>query len=125
MLLDHDVSTEEAPDKINSSYIAKLCAEDWGIYKTFTMNLDRIPEFAQRLALGDEQRNHIMERAESIRKSIESAPKSMGWRMRATVGERKRWYELPELDGGRKMSAEGPDPLETLNRMLEQFTEAN
>jgi hypothetical protein len=27
---------------------------------------------------------------------IESGPKSRGWRMRAKVGERKRWYELPE-----------------------------
>jgi hypothetical protein len=22
----------------------------------------------------------------------------MGWKMRARVGERKRWYELPEAD---------------------------
>jgi len=98
MLLDHDISVEESADKINASYIAKLCAEDWGIYKTFTTNLNRTPEFAQRLSLNDEQRTRIIERAESIRKSIESAPKSMGWKMRATVGERRRWYELPEAD---------------------------
>ncbi len=98
MLLDHDISMEESPDKINASYIAKLCADDWGIYKTFTTNLDRTPEFAQRLSLSDEQRTRIIGRAESIRKSIESAPKSMGWKMRATVGERRRWYELPEAD---------------------------
>ena len=98
ILLDHDVTEEESADKINSSYIAKLCAEDWGIYKTFTTNLDRIPEFAQRLSLDDDQRAKIIGRAESLRKSIESAPKSMGWKMRATVGERRRWYELPEAD---------------------------
>ena len=98
VLLDHDVSTEEVPDKINASYIAKLCAGDWGIYKTFTMNLDRIPEFAQRLTLGSEQRALIMGRTGSLRKSIENAPKSTVWKMRAAVGERKRWYELPEAD---------------------------
>ena len=27
---------------------------------------------------------------------IEDEPKSRGWRRRAKVGERKRWYELPE-----------------------------
>jgi len=98
ILLDHDVTGEESADKINASYIAKLCAGDWGIYKTFTTNLERIPEFAQRLSLDDEQRTQITGRAESVRRAIESAPKSMGWKMRAAVGERRRWYELPEAD---------------------------
>ena len=98
LLLDHDVSTEETPDWINSSYLAKLCAEDWGVYRTFTMNLDRIPEFAGRLSLDDERKGQIVGRAGSIRKAIERAPKSMGWKMRAAVGDRKRWYELPEAD---------------------------
>jgi hypothetical protein len=98
LLLDHEVSTGETPDGINASYLAKLCAEDWGIYRTFTMNLDRIPEFVGRLSLDDGRRGLIVGRAGSIRKEIEGAPKSMGWRMRATVGDRKRWYELPEAD---------------------------
>jgi len=98
LLLDHEVSAEETPDGINASYLAKLCAEDWGIYRTFTTNLDRIPEFVGRLSLDDGRRGLIVGRAESIRKEIEGAPKSMGWKMRATVGDRKRWYELPEAD---------------------------
>ena len=28
--------------------------------------------------------------------AIEAAPKSIGWRTRARVGERVRWYETPE-----------------------------
>ena len=100
LLLDHDVAMEESPDKINASYLAKLCAEDWGIYRTFTMNLDRVPEFVQRLSLDGEQKARITGRAESIRKTIEGTPKSMVWKMRATVGDRKRWYELPEADQG-------------------------
>jgi len=27
---------------------------------------------------------------------IEEAPKSTKWKMRARVGEKKRWYQLPE-----------------------------
>jgi len=98
MLLDHDLATEDVQDKINASQIAKVCAEDWGIYKTFTTNLAKIPEFADRVGLGEEPKKRVQERAENLRKSIEDAPKSMGWKMRATVGERKRWYELPEAD---------------------------
>ena len=29
----------------------------------------------------------------------ESAPKSMKWKLRANVGDRVRWYELPEEVG--------------------------
>jgi hypothetical protein len=98
ILLDHEVVAEEAADRINASYIAKLCADDWGIYRTLTMNLDRVPEFVKRLSLDDEQRDRILARTDFLRKAIESAPKSMGWKMRAAVGDKKRWYELPEAD---------------------------
>jgi hypothetical protein len=27
---------------------------------------------------------------------IEEAPKSRAWKLRAKIGERKRWYDLPE-----------------------------
>jgi hypothetical protein len=98
MLLDHDLSAEDTEDKINASYMAKLCGEDWGVYKTFTTNLAKVPDFVNRIGLADEPRKRALERAESLTKAIANAPKSMGWKMRATVGERKRWYELPEAD---------------------------
>jgi hypothetical protein len=30
---------------------------------------------------------------------MEAEPKSLGWRMRARIGERAKWYELPDTDG--------------------------
>jgi len=98
LLLDHDVSAAEVPDGINAAYIAKLCAEDWGMYRTFTVNLAKIGEYAGGSGLDDEQRRRVSARAESLRSSIEAMPKTMGWKMRARVGDRKRWYELPEAD---------------------------
>jgi hypothetical protein len=98
MLLDHDLSTDEASDKVNATYIAKLCAADWGMYRTFTTNLSRIAEYAARVGLDEDQRKRVTGRAETLKNSIESMPKTMGWKMRAAVGERKRWYELPEAD---------------------------
>ena len=35
-------------------------------------------------------------RARDLRQMIEAAPKSLGWRARARVGETRRWYDLPE-----------------------------
>jgi len=98
ILLDHDVSQSGGPDAIDAGYISKLCAEDWGIYKTFTASLEKLAGYTESLGLDQEQSKRIMERARKLRNSIEAAPKSMGWKMRAAVGERKRWYELPEAD---------------------------
>jgi hypothetical protein len=98
MLLDHDISTEDIPDKINGVHIARLCAEDWGIYKTFTTNLRAIPDYAARIGVDEDQKRRASEQAEALRALIDGAPKSMSWKMRAAVGERRRWYELPEAD---------------------------
>jgi hypothetical protein len=38
----------------------------------------------------------VSNRVALILERIENAPKSRSWRMRAKIGERKRWYELPE-----------------------------
>jgi len=98
LLIDHEVVGEEVPDKINGAYISKLCAEDWGIYKTFTTNLSKLPDFQGTMGLDEEQKKRVSERTEALKSSIEGAPKSMGWKMRAAVGERRKWYELPEAD---------------------------
>jgi hypothetical protein len=98
MLLDHEISAGEVEDKVNSTYIAKMCGEDWGIYKTFTTNLGKIPQYTGGIGLEEDQRRRVVERAEALRNAIETTPKTMGWKMRAAVGERKRWYELPEAD---------------------------
>ena len=34
--------------------------------------------------------------AERLLDAAASAPKSMKWKLRANVGDRVRWYELPE-----------------------------
>ena len=98
ILLDHEVSDGEGPDMIDAGYISKLCAEDWGVYKTFTTNLEKLAGYTESIGIDQEQSKRIQDRAGKLKNSIEAAPKSMGWKMRASIGERKRWYELPEAD---------------------------
>jgi len=40
----------------------------------------------------------VKKRLEGLHSRIEKAPRSMGWKMRARIGEKKQWYELPERD---------------------------
>jgi hypothetical protein len=38
----------------------------------------------------------VLERIDALWERIEREPKSRRWRLRARVGERKRWYEVPD-----------------------------
>ncbi|HET7446075.1 MAG TPA: hypothetical protein VFJ57_15620 [Solirubrobacterales bacterium] len=93
LLTDHDLGTGQ--DAVDSTYIAALASSDWGLWRTLVMVAERGEEFALRLAdfgAGD----RVATRLRQLRQELEAAPKSRGWRMRARVGDRKRWYELPE-----------------------------
>ncbi|MDA4122872.1 MAG: hypothetical protein OK456_06820 [Thaumarchaeota archaeon] len=99
MFIDHDVVDDSTShETIDGRFLAKLCSEDWGVYKTFSINLDRIPGAVEAHGLDDSEKKLVLERTLRLRNMIEEAPKSVKWKMRAKVGERVRWYELPEAD---------------------------
>lgn len=83
---------------INLEYIAKLCGQDWGLYKTTSINLKRVEEVVREetLNLTEAERGLILERVSDILGTFESMPKSLAWQMRDKVGTRVRWYEEVE-----------------------------
>jgi len=97
ILIDYGVSDTDQ-GAINRAYIAKLCGEDWGLYKTFTLNLDRLIAMLPEKDLEQNQRDLVKARVEALKLAIEKAPKSFKWKMRAQIGEKAIWYELPEQD---------------------------
>jgi hypothetical protein len=100
LLYDHPVEDEDG-DAINGAHVARLCANDWGLWRTFTANLDSLNDHLGRYDLSDEDKQRITGRIQGLQARIEEEPKSFGWKMRAKVGERKRWYDLPEeVEGG-------------------------
>jgi len=98
LLLDHEIGDSEKPETINGSYLAGLCANDWGIYKTFTINLGNILAALPKYGLEPESMAIVQKRLEDLRNRIENEPKSVRWKIRARVGEKAQWYELPEQD---------------------------
>lgn len=96
MVADHPVEESEDTETITSSYIAELCASDWGLSKTVRMSLDRIEEYVRNhdLAIDEAQ---ITSRVDALRTAIEDQPKTLRWKLRSLVGERKKWYKQPEL----------------------------
>jgi hypothetical protein len=100
LLYDHPIEDEDG-DAINAAHIARLCANDWGLWRTFTANLDALGDHLGRYDLSDEDKRRIEDRIVELQKRIEQEPKSFGWKMRAKIGDRKRWYDLPEeVEGG-------------------------
>jgi hypothetical protein len=89
----------ESDEGINVPYIAKLCAGDWGLWRTVTMNIDRARGAAQRFQLAPADEAVVLSRLDELRKRIDAEPKSTKWKLRARVGERMQWYEDPEEVG--------------------------
>jgi hypothetical protein len=95
LLYGHAVSNEDG-DTVNGARIAKLLSDDWGLWRTFTGNLAVCREHLARYGLEDGERQQLAERIDALVERIEAEPKSRAWRLRARIGERKRWYETPE-----------------------------
>ena len=115
LLLSHNVKENTDEEAINSNYMAKLLAGDWGFWYTATTNLQNIKRFVAELEklgpeakidpklIAQEERTDIIEKIDMLVKKIEDEPKSFGWKMRARVGTKKQWYchvERPDTVGG-------------------------
>lgn len=98
-ILHHHAVGEQDGETINAARIARLCAEDWGLWRTCKMNVERVREGIAHYDIASAERLQVEERLERIWESIESEPKSRGWRLRDRVGDRKQWYDDPEEVG--------------------------
>jgi hypothetical protein len=91
LLLEHDVTDDDTG--VNATQFVRLCCEDWGLCHTITRNLETL---RSRAGGYDVDHETVSSRVTTLLDRIEAGPKSRSWRMRAKVGERKRWYDLPE-----------------------------
>ena len=95
-LLHHHEVGDADGEIINGSYIGSLCAADWGLWRTCKLNLQRSAEALATYGFSDEERTQITRRIERLWDMIEATPKSVKWKLRDRVGDRKQWYEEPE-----------------------------
>ena len=92
LLRAHQVGTS-GKEIVDAKYIAELLSKDWGFNYTVTMNLNKIKNLmANYDALTEEDRVDVGAKIDSLLKYIESEPKSTGWKMRARIGTKRKWY---------------------------------
>ena len=98
LLLEHDIA-EKSTDRevIDLSPILERVSKDWCYYYTFSKNLKTIQEMLRGLeTLSDEEKSVVNDRILSVLDAFEKVPKSLGWKARARIGTRKKWYNEVE-----------------------------
>ncbi|MEW5986650.1 MAG: hypothetical protein AB1791_08460 [Chloroflexota bacterium] len=95
LLLDHPFG-EGDTETINLPYLARLCAQDWGLWKTVNVTTRKVHSFCDAYELEAGQKLTITGRLAVLARGLDAAPKSLKWKARDKIGERLQWYELPE-----------------------------
>lgn len=95
LLYECEIGDTDTRATINRRRLTEVLSKDWGWYTTVTDNLSATSGLArEKLSSGDAA--VVVSRIEAITDAAEQAPKSMSWKLRARVGRRVQWYELPE-----------------------------
>ncbi len=95
LMYGHEVADRD-DDAVNGARVAELCAADWGLWRTITANLQKTAAHVGSYEIGETGRTRVTERLKHLLDRIEAEPKGRSWRLRAKVGDKKRWYDLPE-----------------------------
>ena len=93
LLLEHPLGAGDS-ETINLDRIAGLCGGDWGLWRTTTMNLGKVRTLAYGYPqLSAQDKEHTAAQVEAALARIGAEPKTLGWRLRARVGDRVKWYK--------------------------------
>jgi hypothetical protein len=83
---------------LDTDRFAKVLAADWGWWRTVTGSLAKLPALAAekpQLRPAGAPFDPLAQ-ARQLAELAESTPKGSKWKLRAKLGDRVRWYELPE-----------------------------
>jgi len=101
LLREHAIGGSD-DDVLNADYLAHLTARDWGLWKTVTINLEKVKDAAQAFEkLPEVDKQDVSSKIAALRTRIDKEPKTPGWRIRAQIGEKRKWYrDVDELVRG-------------------------
>jgi hypothetical protein len=92
LLLDHELADRD-DGAIDVGRVARLCAADWGLWRTTTGNLEKVSALALAYPQLDEAaRARVIGQVRSVVARLDTEPKSFGWRARSRIGERVKWW---------------------------------
>lgn len=93
LLLEHSLGVGDS-ETINLDRVAGLCAADWGLWRTTTMNLEKVRTLSKGYPqLSSADKELLAAQVEATLTKIAAEPKSVAWRLRSRVGDRVKWYK--------------------------------
>lgn len=93
LLLEHPLGDTD-DEVINIQRVAELLSKDWGLWRTTTMNLEKVKQMAGHYSqLSEDEQARVASQVDESLKRIEAEPKSRGWKLRDRVGDRVKWYK--------------------------------
>lgn len=93
LLREHPLDNSDH-DTVNAKRIAAMCAKDWGLWRTVTMNLKKVSDISKEYSwLANDDRLVVLEKIEQLLGMIESEPKPTAWNIRNKIGDRVKWYK--------------------------------
>lgn len=93
LLLEHPLGDKDS-ETINIKHVASLCGSDWGLWRTTTMNLEKVRQLTQGYPqLTSEQKEKVDAQVKTALERVNREPKSLAWRLRSRVGDRVKWYK--------------------------------
>jgi hypothetical protein len=100
LLVQYKVGPGSGDASLDASFVAGLCAKDWGLWRTCVGSIDRLLANLESSPLDPGEAARVQARLEALRGHLEAEPKTMRWRLRSQVGDKVRWYQQPEEEGG-------------------------
>jgi len=87
----------DAPS-ISTSRLGEVWSADWGWWRTCTGSLEKLPALVEGNPglVPQNARHDPLKQAAALLEFAHTVPKSSKWKLRARVGDRVKWYELPE-----------------------------
>jgi len=92
LLADHPLG--DGGDTIDVARLCAVLSADWGFEHTARATLAQVHDFVSSRAPA--LAPTVQNTAAGILAALDAASKTLGWKVRSRVGERVRWYELPE-----------------------------
>ena len=100
LLVQYDVAAFGLEASLDASFVAGLCAKDWGLWRTCVGSIERLQANLESSPLDPGEASRVQARLAALRGYLEAEPKTMKWRLRSQVGDKVRWYQQPEEEQG-------------------------
>ncbi len=97
ILEDHDLGNRDDKEILNVDYMADLCSQNWGLYKSVTYSLQKVKQLIEGpdtpIQCTGMEANELGRKLDAIRETLISKKKGVRWKARSLVGERVKWYQ--------------------------------